>query len=495
MGVLPLAPPTAPPVQGPSAPLWTVGPAAVFALVQLAVVVPGSSLGWDEIVYVSQVQPETPAAYFSAPRARGISYLVAPVAALTTSTTALRVWLALLSSGALYLVLRTWRRLLPPPVLGCAGLLFAGLWVSLYYGPRAMPNLWCALGALAAAGRLLRAERPGGSGRAAAAGAGAAVALVTVMRPVDGVWLALPLTGAALLTGGLRRPLLWAAPPVGVLAGAVPWVAEAYTAYGGLAARLARASEIQGGIGAHFAVDDHVRSLVGVTLCRPCDAAWTHPWTAAWWLVLPLLVGVGTVAARRAGRGRPAAVAAAVGACLALPYLFTVDYAAPRFLLPAYALLAVPAAECVAAAFAVARARAGTAGRRRAAYGALAGVLLLHVAVQAAVLLRVSERSRDRHRELAAVAAALHRLDVRRPCVLSGDEAIPLAYYTGCASRQVGGHDGSTTADGLASLGRRIPVAVITAGGARPPHYASAWPVFDLPGGYAARVVPRGRAG
>ncbi|MEV4194192.1 hypothetical protein [Streptomyces toxytricini] len=493
MAAIPLAPPAAPPARGASALPWTAGPAVAFALVQLAVVVPGSSLGWDEIVYVSQVQPGTPAAFFSAPRARGISYLAAPVAALTTSTTALRVWLALLSSGALFVALRVWRRLLPPPVLGCAGLLFAGLWVTSYYGPRAMPNLWCALGALAAAGWLLRAERPGRGGRAVAVCAGAAVAFVTVMRPVDGVWLALPLTGAALLTAGLRRPLLWAAPSVGVLAGAVPWVVEAYTSYGGLAARLARASEIQGGIGAHFAVDDHARSLVGVTLCRPCDAAWTHPWTAAWWLVLPLLVVAGTVAARRAGRGRTAAVAAAVGVCLALPYLFTVDYAAPRFLLPAYALLAVPVAEGVAAAFGVVRARARTAGRRRAAYGVLAGVIVLHAAVQAAVLLRVSERSRDRHRELAAAAAALHRLDVRRPCVLSGDEAIPLAYYTGCASRQVGGHDGSTTADGLASLGRRMPVAVITAAGAaRAPEYARAWPAYELPGGYTARVAPRG---
>lgn len=40
----------------------------------------------------------------------------------------------------------------------------------------------------------------------------------------------------------------------------------------------------------------------------------------------------------------PVILPALVGLCLAAPYLLTVDYAAPRFLLPAYALLMMPAA-------------------------------------------------------------------------------------------------------------------------------------------------------
>ena len=39
---------------------------------------------------------------------------------------------------------------------------------------------------------------------------------------------------------------------------------------------------------------------------------------------------------------------AACGLCVAAQYLFMIDYAAPRFLLPAYALLAVPAADGLA---------------------------------------------------------------------------------------------------------------------------------------------------
>ncbi|HWU11360.1 MAG TPA: hypothetical protein VN520_34225, partial [Streptomyces sp.] len=133
------------PSRRPSGPLpYLVAVAVVFATVQLAFVVPGSGLAWDETVYVSQVGGNAPAAFFSAPRARGISYLVAPAAALTTSTTALRIYLALLSATALVLALWIWRKVLPTPVLVGAGALFAGLWPTLFYGPAAMPNLWCA---------------------------------------------------------------------------------------------------------------------------------------------------------------------------------------------------------------------------------------------------------------------------------------------------------------------------------------------------------------
>lgn len=145
---------------------WLASVAAAFALVQLVLVVPGSGLGWDETVYVSQVSRDVPAAFFSAPRARGISYLVAPVAALTSSTAALHVYLALCSAFGLFVALWVWRRLLPPAVLAGAGAMFAGLWITLYYGPMAMPNLWCALGSLAAVGCFLRAVRDTTDGKA-----------------------------------------------------------------------------------------------------------------------------------------------------------------------------------------------------------------------------------------------------------------------------------------------------------------------------------------
>ena len=61
----------------PARPLpWLLAVAGAFALAQLALAVPGVGLGWDETVYVSQVSPQAPAAFFSAPRARGITCLL-----------------------------------------------------------------------------------------------------------------------------------------------------------------------------------------------------------------------------------------------------------------------------------------------------------------------------------------------------------------------------------------------------------------------------------
>ncbi|MEU8706349.1 hypothetical protein [Streptomyces sp. NPDC048565] len=474
---------------------WPAAVAVLFAAAQLAFVVPGSGLGWDETVYVSQAGGNAPPAFFSAPRARGISYLVAPVAALTTSTTALRVHLALLSAAALFLALRVWRSVLPAPVLAGAGALFAGLWPTLFYGSAAMPNLWCALGALAATGWVVTAIR-GDAGPSAAAGAGAAVALVALMRPADGFWLALPLALAVTQVPGRRPPRLCAALVGGLVAGCAPWVAEAYARYGGLGARLHRAGEIQGGLGWNIAVDDHLRALAGRTLCRPCDIGWESPGTSVWWVALPFLTAGGIAAARRAGRGSAALLATATGVSMALPYLFLVEYAAPRFLLPAYALLAVPVAEYVAYLFARAR-------RARRPVGAVALTLALaaHLTVQLSVLSHVIRTSQGTSTEFAAVAGQLNRLGLRSPCVVSGENAVPIAYYAGCASRQTAGHDASITPEALRALARRVPTAVLTAGdgtagnGTPPPADGGSRSVSLLPGRrgtapYQAHLLP-----
>ncbi|MER5555172.1 hypothetical protein ABT001_26475 [Streptomyces sp. NPDC002793] len=471
-------PPATLPGRAPGGPLpWPAAVAVAFAVVQLAAVVPGSGLGWDETVYVSQVGGNAPPAFFSAPRARGISYLVAPAAALTASTTALRIYLALLSAAALFAALRIWRKVLPTPVLAGAGALFAGLWPTLFYGPTAMPNLWCALGALAATGWVARALH-GTPGRAETAGAGAAVALVALMRPADGFWLALPTAVAAVLLPGRRLPGLCAAITGGLVVGCAPWAAEAYARYGGLVARLHRAGEIQGGLGWNVAVDDHLRALAGRTLCRPCDIGWESPGTAVWWAALPFLVAGGIMSARRAGRGATALLATATGVSTAVPYLFLVEYAAPRFLLPAYALLAVPVAEHLVHLFARARTT-----RRPAVAVALALALTAHLTVQLSVLSHVMRTSRATSARFASVAAELHRLGVRPPCVVSGDDAVPIAYYAGCASRQTGGHDAALTPEALLVLARRVPTAVLAAEDAeRPRGTDGARTVLPAPG-------------
>src|SRR5438046_818019 len=104
----------------------------------------------------------------------------------------------------------------------------------------------------------------------------------------------------------------------------------------------------------------------GPTLCGPWTIGRRDPALDLWWFLLPALVTLGILAARRAappGPQRPgqpdagapgmsplgsALLPAVCGLCLAAQYLFMINYAAPRFLLPAYALLAIPAADGLA---------------------------------------------------------------------------------------------------------------------------------------------------
>ncbi|MFS4097896.1 hypothetical protein [Streptomyces sp. AF1A] len=462
-----------------TAPLAAV--AVAFTLAQLLLVRPGMGLGWDETVYVSQVGAHAPAAYFSAPRARGVSVLVAPVAAWSSSTALLRTYLAALSGLALLLALRAWRGLFPVRVLALAGALFASLWVTLFYGPQAMPNYWVAVGALAAVACFLRA-RAGRADHAALWGLAASAALMALMRPMDAVWVVLPLFAL----GVVRRPrwplLVLSA---GLAAGAAEWVVEAYVSYGGLAHRLSAGSAIQGGLGWHLAVVDQLRSLGGRTLCRPCTGALPSPLVTAWWFVLPVLAALGPALAVRARR-TAAALPLACAATAAFPYLFLIGYAAPRFLLPAYALLALPVA--------VALLRLMTAPRRPwrpVAVTLLCVGLAIHLAVQLSVLVPTARGATASHQGYARAADALHRLGVRPPCLLTGDDAIPIAFYAGCASAATAGHNANATADAIARTALREPVAALVPTGSRPPGYARDWTWVPLDGRRLYYAVPK----
>ncbi|MFI2205035.1 hypothetical protein ACH47Z_30450 [Streptomyces sp. NPDC020192] len=452
--------------------------AAAFTVAQLLLVRPGMGLGWDETVYVSQVSLKAPAAFFSAPRARGVSVLVAPVASWSTSTPLLRIYLALLSGLALFLALRAWRGLFPARVLALAGALFASLWVTLFYGPQAMPNYWVAVAALAAAGCFLRA----GTGRPALWGLAVSGALTAWMRPMDAVWAVLPL----LALGVARRR--WRTLSVllaGLAAGALEWVIEAYTSYGGLAHRLSQGSAIQGGLGWHLAVTDQLRSLGGDTLCRPCTGGLPNPVVTLWWFALPALAVLGLAVAVRARRPAATALPLACAVSAAFPYLFLIGYAAPRFLLPAYALLALPVADALGYLL--------TAPRRpwRPVVATLLGLGLAgHLAVQLAVLVHTVDRTTRAHQAWSRTAAALHRLGVRPPCLLTGDDALPVAFYTGCSSAATDGPNTNSTADRIATTARRTPVAVLVPAGSRPPGYADGWRSAPLEGQRLYYSVP-----
>lgn len=458
---------------------WLAAVAGTFTLAQLTLVRFGMGLGWDETVYVSQVSAHAPAAFFSAPRARGISLLAAPITSWSSSTPLLRVYLAVLSGLGLYWALRSWRGLFPARVLAGGGALFASLWITLFYGPQVMPNYWVAVGALASVGFFLRAQADR-TRSGPVWGVAASTALMAWMRPTDAVWATLPLLTLLVCVRRRWHLRLLLALIGGLAAGAAEWIVEAYVGFGGLGARLAAGSRIQGGLGWHIAGGDQLRSLGGRALCRPCTGAMPNPAVTAWWFVLPLLAALALVVAVRARRTAATLLPLACAVTAAVPYLFLIGYAAPRFLLPAYALLAIPVADALAHLM--------TAPSRRwrpVVVGLTAVGLAGHLAVQCAVLEATVSRNTAARQDWARDVADLHRLGVRPPCLLTGYDDVPIAFYAGCASADTGGHNANTTAQALTRTARRMPVAVLTTGTARPPSYARTWPRYQLRGGYA----------
>ncbi len=465
--------------------------AAAFTIAQLALVVPKLGLSWDETVYISQVSGHAPASYFDPARARGIPLLVAPLTMLTTSVLALRIYLSLASGLGLFVALLTWRRLRPAWQLALAGVLFGGLWTTLYYGPQAMPDLWVALSSLAAVGFFLQAVRVGTSAsdtapvRATGAGvtsarrrwgalAGLTVcgAIAALVRPGDALYLAAVLGIAVLAVRQWRRWDLLAAVVVGFAAGAAEWVIEAYITFGGPLNRLHEAGAEQGGFGFHLAFWDELRAVNGPTLCRPCTVGYRYPVLSLWWLALPVLVVLGVIAVRRAGRLGPTLLAGACAFGLAFQYLFLINYAAPRFLLPAYALAAIPVADAVGWLLTSVRREL-----RPPVITLVAVVLLVQLLIQATVLQHQVQEKISFLGDYTRIAADLRVLGVRPPCLVKGDQDIPIAFYSGCASAP------GVTASGTAVGGRSTePIAVLVAPGQSPPGYARDWTQHELPG-------------
>ena len=450
---------------GPDSGWWLVAAGLAFTAAQLAFITPRMGLSWDESVYVSQVSGHAPAAFFDPARARGVPMIVAPVALLTGSVAALRVYLSVLSGVALALALWTWRPLRPAWVLGLAGVIFGGLWVAEYYGPQAMPDMWSAFGGLAAVGCFLRWARER-DGRWALGGLGVSVAFVTLVRPGDAVYLAAPLVAAA---AGWRNWRPVAAIGCGLLAGGAEWVIEAFVRFGGITSRLHAAGAEQGGFGLHFALPDELRALNGPTLCRPCVIGVRDPGLDLWWLALPLLVAAGIIAARHAGQLATGLLPAVCGLCLAAQYLFMINYAAPRFLLPAYALFAIPVADALALAI------TGVSRDMRPAVTAVVTCfLVVQLFTQHLVLDHEVGGTVRFHDDYSRIATVLAEHGVRPPCLIKGVQYIPIAFYAGCAS------------SGAPAPGEPVAALVQTIG--KPPAWARSWRVYRITGTSVLKV-------
>lgn len=439
-------------------------------------------LGWDETVYLTQYAHGIPPDVFSAPRARGVPLLVAPVTLLTTSVAAIRAYLTVASGVGLFCAYWPWVRLRPGAVVPLAAALFAACWVAMFYGNEAMPNTFVAYGAVAAVGLFVHAAAPAaaaqGRHRWALAGLFAAFAFTSLVRPTDALWVGLLLIAAALVVRAWRRPAPLAAVAAGLAVGWGEWIGEAYASYGGLVARL-HAAGAQNETGLHFSLGQQLAGLSGQhILCRPaCHGV--SPLAVAWFFAVPLVGLLGVYAARRRPWSAATALAGAAGVVVAASYILGVGYAAPRFLLPYYALAALPVAEGLAWL-----ARGPRPGARLPTASVAVLGVFAYLLIQAHGMLGVLHQQVPARAATVQAAHALVRLGVHPPCFVYGHDAPQIAYPDRCAAWGLTGEpDGTHTPAHLrhasASAQRVVVVAHQTG---RPAPFLAQWERVHLTG-------------
>ena len=424
---------------------WWRRPIVLLALVALVhgsapLILMGSRWGFgiDETVYLSQINAHVPASLFSAPRARGTTLVAAPVTLLTSSVSAVRIWLAMLSAACLFLAYRPWLRARPGYVAPIAAALFSTIWSAAYYAFGAMPNEWVAFALVAASGYTLLFLRQGRHRQLI--WIGSAMAITALFRPSDAGFAALGLIVAGVLIESPVRLRVYAVSAVvlGVVLGTAEWVIEAWIRFGGITARIHGAQADQGGGGLRFSGLAQARTLAGPLLCRGNCTAHASIVFWFWWFAGGALIVIALVFARRRLRRGDELLPFVVGLATAAQYILTVSYSAPRFLIPTYALLALPCAAGLAGLR-----RRVPAGRPRVLLAsALAFSLAVHVAIQADVIVRHLMPPIARYDyKVSADAASLHALGVRGPCIVLGQPTwnAALAYSARCTNEPTSG--------------------------------------------------------
>jgi hypothetical protein len=403
----------------------------LHAISSIAVMGAHYGLGWDEAVYLSQINGHVPAGLFTAPRSRGMTLVGAPVTLLTSSLVALRVWLSLVTAVFMYLGFRLWLRLVDGYVVPLAALLFSLLWTTVYYGFQAMPNLYVALAAVPLTALLVAYLRDP-SRRSRLVWVVVCMGALALIRPSDALYIAVALVIALLAFRTVSRRvrlMLAGAVVAGFVAGSLEWFIEAYVRFGDPMRRLQLAQKEQGGGGLHFSLPAQLHTLAGPPLCRGGCHPSTPGWAMVWWFALPLLGVTGVLLARR-GQRSAYGLAIVVGMAVAAEYVLTMSYSAPRFLTPVYAMLLIPAA---AGLIGLAR-RAGPR-LRPAALAVVALAVLAQGVGQVAIVRRYVVPSD--HAQLAtysSIARALRAFAAGRRCLVEGVGAAAVAYDAQCRS-------------------------------------------------------------
>jgi hypothetical protein len=420
--------------------------AVLYFTAQLLVVSPRFGPSWDETVYLTQVSGKVPPANFTAPRARGILVLIAPVASQTDNIVVLRVYLAALSALALFAAYGLWLRVCRTHAVPLAALLFGGLWTTMFNGSAVMPNIWVAFGTVAATALVVLVARaqlkvargpgpppqvPGEITRATLViGLALVLAFIALVRPSDSVFLALGLAAALAwrLKHRLRLVVLpYAAICAGTALGWAQWVIEAESRYGGLMARLRAASELNGGGFSLLNFIGDLRAVDGPNYCGPECNSGISVLEAGLWIGLLVGCGVALMLNRRSRLLAVTALPIAVAAPIAAQYAFLIANAAPRFLLPVYALLALP---CAAALLRLPH-HVPVRAKRPVVAMSIIGVLC-YLTAQQTVLADITGYAKRDQARINATVEELRLLGITPPCLVSGTWSLPVGYALGC---------------------------------------------------------------
>jgi hypothetical protein len=413
---------------GPDSPLWLVLVAGLFTLAELTPSLMRLPLGADEITYIAQTSAHASQIILPPVHSRGAGLLAAPVTLLTTSLLALRIWMALLSGAGLFLALLAWRGLRPAWVLAVAGAVLGSLGIAQLSAVQAMPDWWVALGALTLVGLFLQAVNGRMRPKVVFPLLAAVTFFLVLMRPQDAAFLLAPVIVAVFLVPAWWDHRLLYAFGAGIVAAGAEWIGEAYAWYGGPDSRLHMMGQEPPKFGFYFTLPYQLRVLNGPWYCRPGECTdWDYPWLTIWWVALLALVVLGVFVVGRTSL-TSSAITVVPALSLLAAYTLFVPYAAPRYLLPVIALLAIPAADGIAWLCAAPRWRVPAV---------LLTCAFLLVGIVSQQFVRKNEVADQTAARTLPLTRANHvrSLGVDPPCVTASST---VAYYLGCGSPWTG---------------------------------------------------------
>ena len=350
-------------------------------------------------------------------RARGITYLVAPITLLGGSVEHVRLFLMVLSSVALAATFSV-----TIPLVGVAApiaaVFLASSWLYLFNGSIVLPNLWAAILGLAAAA--LTARRVEGGGTRSMVLAAISLGVMALFRPTEATVVFAAIGLSLILWRRASRGLIV---PLGValILGVLPWLVEMSVRFGGTLRALEVAHTEH-----HLSLADARANLIAYLAATDGGASIDVPISGAlWWAALIVL---SVAAIRRSNRSRRTVVLlCCTGAViLAVEYVAFVTAVAPRFLLPAYGFAAIPAAVGL-----VSLLRSGTAAR----YGGALIVLLMipWMVWQIRVVDRVADRQHGSVLKFWEVGLELREMADGQPCAFMSPHGWPaIEFAAGC---------------------------------------------------------------